>query len=172
MTPHDEQAFTEFVRERGSALLRLARLLVPDDREAEDLLQVALLRLSRHWDRNLAAPAAYVRTVLANLAKDHARRRHLVPTPADPDPDSGHRDTAPDHADAVAARAQLDHVLSSLPPRQRVTVVLRVVEGLSEVETAAVLGVAVGTVKSNLARGLEKARAALTPTPNPERTPR
>jgi DNA-directed RNA polymerase specialized sigma24 family protein len=62
MTPQEERA----------ALLRL------DDDEADDLLQVAILRLSRHWHRHLDAPDAYVRTVLANLAKDRARRRHLV----------------------------------------------------------------------------------------------
>jgi RNA polymerase sigma factor (sigma-70 family) len=67
----------------------------------------------------------------------------------------------PDHAEAIAAQAHLDQLLAAIPPRQRVTVVLRVVDGLSEAETAAVMQCSLGTVKSNLARGLLKVRTAL-----------
>jgi len=159
VTPHQERAFTEFVRANGDRLLRQARLLVPDDAEAEDLLQTALLRLARHWSRQVNAPAAYVRTTLVNLTRDRARRRHLVPVPVAPDV---HPAADPsDHAEAIAARARLDAVLRSLPPRQRITVVLRVIDGLTEAETARAMGCATGTVKSNLARGLDKVRAAM-----------
>jgi DNA-directed RNA polymerase specialized sigma24 family protein len=137
MTPPEEQAFTEFVGARGPALLRLARLLVLDDGEAEDMLQVALLRLSRRWHRNLEAPDAYVRTVLANLAKDRARRRHLVPVPVEPDP----------KAPAYAGR---DHA----------------VEGMSEAQVAAALGVSAGTVKSNVAADC---RSPMPTAPRPDR---
>lgn len=159
VTPSEEQDFTEFVRVHGDRLLRFARLLVPDPGEAEDVLQTALLRLTRHWPRHLDNPAAYARTVLVNLAKDRGRRRHLVPVPVETD--AADHAAGPDHADAVAARARLDQILAALPPRQRVTVVLRIVDGLSEAETAALMRCSVGTVKSNLARGLDKARAAL-----------
>ncbi|HEX5595440.1 MAG TPA: SigE family RNA polymerase sigma factor [Micromonosporaceae bacterium] len=162
MTPEDEQDFTEFVQDCGDRLLRLARLLVPDAVEAEDVLQTALLRLVAHWPRRLSSPEAYVRATLVNLAKDRGRRSHLVPVPTEHAPDR--LATEPDHADAIAARAQLDQLLAALPPRQRVTVVLRVVEGLSEAETAELMRCSPGTVKSNLARGLDKVRAALTPT--------
>jgi len=162
VTPAQEQAFTEFVRANGDALLRYARLLVPDNAEAEDLLQTALLRLARHWPRDLSAPTAYLRAALVNLARDRARRRHLVPVPAEPD--AGATADGSDHAEAIAARARLDAILGTLPIRQRITVVLRVIEGLSEAETAEVMGCAAGTVKSNLARGLEKVRAAIQAT--------
>lgn len=159
MTPSEEQDFTEFVRAHGDRLLRFARLLVPDVVEAEDVLQTALLRLIRHWSKQVHAPAAYVRATMVNLAKDRRRRRHLVPVPTDAGPDDQH--SGPDHAEAFAARAHLDDILAALPPRQRVTVVLRVIEGLSESETAAVMRCSPGTVKSNLARGLDKARRFL-----------
>ncbi|MEU8261920.1 SigE family RNA polymerase sigma factor [Micromonospora sp. NPDC048999] len=162
MTPSEEQDFTEFVQVHGNQLLRFARLLVPDAAEAEDVLQTALLRLVRHWPRKLDSPEAYVRAVLVNLAKDRGRRSHLVPVPTEADPDSP--EPGPDHAEAIAARTHLDQVLAGLPPRQRVTVVLRVIDGLSEAETAAVMGCSPGTVKSNLARGLDKVRAALKST--------
>jgi RNA polymerase sigma-70 factor (sigma-E family) len=159
VTPSEEQDFTEFVHAHADRLLRFARLLVPDAAEAEDLLQTALLRLTRHWSRRLDSPEAYVRATLANLAKDRGRRSHLIPVPVQADPDL--LTAGPDHAEAIAARAHLDQLLAVLPPRQRVTVVLRVVDGLSEAETAAIMQCSPGTVKSNLARGLGKVRTIL-----------
>jgi len=156
----EERAFSRFVQEHGDRLLRYARLLVPDAGEAEDALQTALLRLTRHWSSQLEAPEAYVRQTLLNLARDRGRRRHLVPRPALVEEDLAPR--SPDHAEALAARAELDALLRTLPARQRAAVVLRVVEGLSEAETAAAMGTSVGTAKSNLARGLQKIRAGLT----------
>lgn len=170
MTPCEERDFTAFVRAKGDRLLRFARLLVPDRAEAEDILQTALLRLARHWPKRLEAPEAYVRAALVNLAKDRGRRSHLVPVPTEvdtnlPDTGSDHTDAV---ADAVAAQVQLDQILATLPPRQRVTVVLRVIDDLSEAETAALMRCSPGTVKSNLARGLDKVRAALQATTTEE----
>jgi RNA polymerase sigma-70 factor (sigma-E family) len=158
MTPEQETSFGHFVAAHGDSLLRYARLLFPDRHAAEDALQTALLRLAQHWHRELKAPAGYVRTSLRNLAVDGGRRRHLVPTPSDGDLVLPHE---PDLADAYAAAQALDAVLSALPPRQRVTVVLRVIEGLSEAETAKELSCSTGTVKSNLSRGLANLRTHL-----------
>lgn len=153
----DEAGFTEFVRERGDSLTRTARLLIPDRGEAEDAVQTALLRLCRHWP--VAAPAGYVRRTLANLARDRGRRRHLVPEPV---PDSEERlRTLPDHADAHASQAYLEELVRRLPERQRTAVVLRVIEGLSEAETAATMNCSPGSVKSNLSRGLARLRELL-----------
>jgi RNA polymerase sigma factor (sigma-70 family) len=66
-----------------------------------------------------------------------------------------------DLADAVAAQAHLETLLGLLPPRQRLAVVLRVVEGYSEQETARLMRCAPGTVKSSLARGLARLREVL-----------
>jgi RNA polymerase sigma factor (sigma-70 family) len=159
MTPTDEQAFAAFVRLRGDALLRYARLLVSDPAEAEDVLQVALMRVVRHWPKRLEAPEAYVRAAILNTVKDRARRRHLVPVPAEASDHLSSDDR--DYAEAVAAGARLERLLEPLPPRQRTTVVLRVIEGLSEAETATAMECSAGTVKSNLARGLDKVREGL-----------
>lgn len=155
----EEAAFSRFVGEHGDRLLRHARLLIPDDGEAEDALQTALLRLIPHWSRQLESPETYVRRTLANLAIDRGRRRHLVAKPALVTDSIAAKH--PDHAEALAARAELDAVLGALPPRQRAAVVLRVIDGLSEAETAAAMGTSVGTAKSNLARGLQKVRELL-----------
>lgn len=159
----DAQDFSAFVRERGDGLLRFARRLIPDAGEAEDALQTALLRMTSHWPKD--DPEAYVRAALLNLAKDRARRRHLVAVPTQELLDGVETDV--DYADALAAQARLDAVLAVLPPRQRITVVLRVLEGLSESETAVAMGCSPGTVKSNLARGLDKARTALSACNSP-----
>lgn len=159
MSPEEEQQFADFVRERGDHLLRFARYLVPDASEAEDLLQAALLRLVKHWSRPLESPEAYVRTTLANLAKDRHKRSHLVAVPVEAPQERV--DESPEMLDALMAQARLDHLLGQLPERQRTTVALRVLEGLSEAETAAVMDCAVGTVKSNLARGLQRVRQVL-----------
>ena len=152
-----EREFEAFVRSHGDALLRIARRLIPDAGEAEDALQTALLRLTVHWPKE--DPSAYVRPTLVNIAKDRARRRHLVAEPTDAE----HFSTVTaGPGDAMHAQAQLDAVLATRPARQRITVVLRILEGLSEAETAQVMGCSPGTVKSNLARGLDKVRALLT----------
>lgn len=157
---HEEEQFSAFVRTKGDRLLRFARLLILDPGEAEDALQVALLRLTRHWSRAIDSPEAYVRATLVNLARDNARRRHLVPVPVD----EASRTAAEsgDHAEAHAAQARLDLLLAAVPLRQRITIVLRVIEGYNESETAGLMECSPGTVKSNLARGLDRLRAAQT----------
>lgn len=155
MNVADEQAFADFVVDRSEALLRYAALLTGDVHEAEDLLQLALLRLARRWPIRAADPTAYVRRTLTNLAYDRTRalrrtrdlERRLVP---------------PAGADAAEQQAESDVVvraLAELPRRQRLIVVLRYVEGLSEREAADAAGCSVGTVKSHASRGLERLRA-------------
>lgn len=153
----DEDGFSAFVRDHGSALLRTSRLLVRETADAEDVLQTALLRLSRRWP--VEHPQAYVRRILVNLTRDRHRRRHLVPDPYEA---IGHpSQVLPDLADAHAAQAALEHLLQALPAKQRAAVVLRVIEGLSEAEAANALNCAPGTVGSNLSRGLTRLRSLL-----------
>ena len=75
--PTVDPGFVEFVAARSAALFRTAVLIVGDRHAAEDLVQGALERAYRHWDRvaGMDAPEAYVRRILANLATDHHRRR-------------------------------------------------------------------------------------------------
>jgi RNA polymerase sigma-70 factor (sigma-E family) len=167
VTPEQERDFTAFVRAQGNALARYARLLFADAGAAEDALQTALLRVANNWPKGVDVPVAYARTALRNLALDEGRRRHLVPVPSDDQPATA---PAPDIADALVAAHVLDRVLSALPPRQRMTVVLRVIDGLSEAETAQAMRCSPGTVKSNLARGLARLRTELDTAPAAERT--
>jgi RNA polymerase sigma-70 factor (sigma-E family) len=121
-------------------------------------VQTALARAYLRWDRIRADdPTAYVRRVLFTAHADWWRRkwRHEYPTGELPE------QVAPgDHADEHAERDRLRLALAALTPRERAVVVLRFYEDLSERETAAALGIAVGTVKSSCARALTKLRTS------------
>lgn len=68
-----EQAFTRFAETGTPALLRAAYVLLGTREEAEDAVQLALLRTLQHWDRAQDAPAAYTRAVLVNVCRERWR---------------------------------------------------------------------------------------------------
>ncbi|MEY9907058.1 RNA polymerase sigma-70 factor (sigma-E family) [Catenulispora sp. MAP12-49] len=156
-----EDSFREFVEGSWSRLLRTAYLLTGDHGAAEDLVQIALMRTYRHWARIEAyeAPEAYVRRAMVNANISAWRRRkpvvHVMAEP--PEPRAGTQD----HQDAYALRDELWRVVCAMSPRMRTAFVLRYFEDLTEAEAAAVMGCAVGTVKSQIARGLAKLRTEL-----------
>ncbi len=153
-----EEQFREFVRSRAAPLHRAAYLLCGDWHLADDLVQEALAKTFRHWRRVQLAdsPDAYVRRILINEVNRHFERNRRTPTPVDLH--SRRQDPAdhsqPDASGALARRDQLLTALLALPERQRATVVLRYLEGMSEAETAAILGCSEGTVKSQTSRAL------------------
>jgi RNA polymerase sigma-70 factor (sigma-E family) len=164
-----EAAFEEFVAGSGPRLLGLAFLLTGDRGHAEDLLQVALERTARRWAALRGAPEAFTRTVITNLATDRWRRRRARAVEVYLDPPATLGGTVGgtvsgtvggDLAEAVVLRTALAAAIRALPPRQRAVLVLRYFEDLTEPETAAVLGVSVGTVKSTTSRALLRLRQA------------
>jgi len=161
-----DASFEEFVRARGSALLRTAVLLSAGSRhDAEDVLQSALERAYRHWRRIEGNPEPYVRRILVNLAINRSRRFKMIRevSMAAPPETSGQSEV-----DGVVVRSDLVRELRTLPPRQRAVLVLRYWEDLSEAESAALLGCSVGTVKSQAAKGLAKLRDRARPVEVPE----
>ncbi len=156
----DDQAredFRTYVAARSPALLRTAYLLTGNRADAEDLLQTALAKTYLAWDRirEREAVDGYVRRVMVNTQTSWWRRRKVDehPTGELPERGSGRDETADlDLHDALWT------ALATLPKRQRAMVVLRYYEDLSEAETARVLGVSVGTVKSTTSRALVKLR--------------
>ncbi len=156
----DEQArdeFRSYVVGRSAALLRTAYLLTGNRADAEDLLQTALAKTYLAWDRirDREAVDGYVRRVMVNTQTSWWRRRRVDERPTDELPErGGERDAAAD----LDLHDALWTALSALPKRQRAMVVLRYYEDLSEAETARVMGVSVGTVKSATSRALAKLR--------------
>lgn len=156
--------FAAFVRQASPALVRTAWLLTGDRTRAEDLAQQALVRTYVAWPRvRDGEPLAYARRIVANARIDdwRRRRREVLTGPRDlPDRASVSAGTADRHAD----RDALLRALATLTPRQRRIVVLRYLEGRTEAEVAADLGVSLGTVKSTASRSLRTLREALDPT--------
>jgi RNA polymerase sigma-70 factor (sigma-E family) len=149
--------FRSYVVARSGPLLRTAYLLTGSRADAEDLLQTALAKTYLSWDRirDREAVDGYVRRVMVNTQTSWWRRRKVDEHPTD---------VLPEHGGGRDSTADLDlhdalwSALALLPTRQRAMVVLRYYEDLSEAETAAVMGVTVGTVKSTTSRALAKLR--------------
>jgi RNA polymerase sigma-70 factor (sigma-E family) len=135
--------------------VRLAWHLTSDRDEAEDIAADVLAAAWEHYERGeIDNLRSYLLRAVANRSKSWLRRRYIrmrVHGTVSGD-DRGIRW----HTDALADRDEMWTALHRLPARQRITVVLRYYEGLSVEETARVLGVREGTVKSNTARGLAK----------------
>jgi RNA polymerase sigma-70 factor (sigma-E family) len=141
--------FDAYVVRSRPGLVRSAVLLGCAIDDAEDLVQVTLTRCYRHWRKVAAAdrPDAYVFRILVNVLRDRQARRwndelpteRLPETAVDADPTSG-----------LAVRA----ALAGLSKEHRDVLVLRYYSDLSERETAKVLGIPAGTVKSRTARAL------------------
>jgi len=147
-----EQEYREFAGSRAASLHRTAYLLCGDWHLADDLVQETFVQTFRHWRRVQRADNqnAYVKRILINEFNRHWQRYGGLPVA-----DNDRLDVAvPDISDEVVSRADLLRALLTLPARQRATVVLRYLEGMSERETAAVMRCSEGTVKSQTARAL------------------
>jgi RNA polymerase sigma-70 factor (sigma-E family) len=156
--PIDEQ-FREFVSNRSAALLRTAYLLTGDWANAEDLLQTALTKTYLAWRRlgTIDSVEPYARRVLVTTATSWWRRRWHGEKPTGSLPET----SGPDGADERAERDLLWRFVLGLPPRQRAVLVLRFYEDLTEAETARLLDISVGTVKSQGARAIATLRRRL-----------
>jgi RNA polymerase sigma-70 factor, ECF subfamily len=157
--PSMEEEFREFVAARSSALLRTAYLLAGDWATAEDLLQTALTKTYLAWKRlgEIEAVEPYTRRVLVNTATSWWRRRWHGERPTEVLPE---QPTPDRHQEALERDAMWQHV-RALPARQRAVLVLRFYEDLSEAQTAELLGISPGTVKSQTARALATLRKRL-----------
>ena len=138
--------FESFVLARRAALLRTAYLLTGNHHDAEDLVQSALIKVVPKWRRIKDHPEPYVRKVLARESVSRWRRRRWREVTTDVLPETMHHDST----DRIA----LLEDLRRLSPRQRAVLVLRYFDDLTEADTAAALGISVGTVKSHTRNAL------------------
>lgn len=148
-----DEAYVEFVDASRSTLLAYAWLLSGDGHVAEELVQETFVRLYVRWRKVRAGrPLAYARRTLSNLHTDRWRsRRREEPRAEVPETAYG---SDPVTTDLVRA-------LQQLSPRERECVVLRHYLDLSEKDTAATLGISVGSVKSYTSKGLAGLRPLL-----------
>jgi RNA polymerase sigma-70 factor (sigma-E family) len=156
-----EDAFCAFVAARSRALNRTAYLLTGNRSAAEDLVQTSLLKVYLAWPRirDLGVVEDYTRTVMVRTQVSFWRkgfRRELSMAEV---PDTAGAATgwaAGRGGSRIEDRDELWRALTTLGARQRAVIVLRFYEDLTEAEIARVLDCSVGTVKSQLSRGLAR----------------
>jgi RNA polymerase sigma-70 factor (ECF subfamily) len=157
----DHEAFSELTRLSIAKLYATAHLILRDSERAEDATQEALVTAWRRlatlrdpdrfdaWMRRLLVHACYHEAAKAR------RRLHMESSVR---PMTG---SSPDPGAALADQDQLARGFARLSPKQRALIVLHYYQGLPLQETADVLGIPVGTVKSRLSRATQQMRAAL-----------
>jgi RNA polymerase sigma factor (sigma-70 family) len=156
-----DRAFSSFAAAAWPGLVRLAWLIVSDDRRAEDAAQSGLAGVWAAWWRigdGMQLP--YARRAVTNAALTElrwSRRRPVTDVPVLLDFSASF-----DVAERVVRDHAMRSALSGLTPRARAVLVLRYLEDLSEAEVDGVLGVSVGTVKSTASRALVRLRDVLT----------
>ena len=153
--------FDEYVRLRGPALVRLARLIAGDPHRGEDVLQEVLTKAYPRWNSILAGgqPDVYVRKMLVNAHLSWRRRRSSGELA-----DGTASVERADRADISAEAAERDAVwrlIAGLPPKQRATIVLRYYEDLDDSAIAEILGCSPVTVRTHAMRALAALRQRL-----------
>ena len=160
--PASEAAYAAYAEKAWATLVRAAVFLGAMPHEAEDLAQTTLVRCYTGWERvsNADNRDAYVYRMLLNCLRD-ARRTRWWKDRSDQDvTDRGTTaGAAGDAAEAVAVADAVHRALDCLSKPNRDVVVLRYFVQLTEKQTADVLGVPPGTVKSRLSRSLAQLAA-------------
>jgi RNA polymerase sigma-70 factor (sigma-E family) len=146
-----EASYADFVRTCWRDLVRAAIFLGASPHEAEDLAQQTLVRCYANWQRVTDATNrdAYVYRMLLNQLRD-ARRTRWWRSRVDAAPDG----SVDDASNRVVIADAVHQALDGLSKAHRDVVVLRYFVGLTGAQTAAVLGISIGTVKSRLSRSL------------------
>lgn len=155
----DQAAFAETVRAELPRIAAVARRLLGDDAEAEDVAQETLLKLWREagrFDPSRGLLSTWLYRITTNLALDRLRARARSPittAAADQLPEPAAPPNALSGEGANGLSARVDRALQRLPERQRLALVLCHFEGLSMAEAGGIMGISVEAVESLLARG-------------------
>lgn len=158
----DERAFQLLARRHLPAMVGLARRILGNGAEAEDVAQEALLRVWTYAPRwkPLALFRTWLTRVVVNLCLDRKRRAPWVGLEvagdiADPGPNAGEKVESDERERAVAA------AIDKLPARQRSAIVLTYGEGMSNAEVAEILDTSVSAVETLLVRGKQNLRRVI-----------
>lgn len=152
----DVDTFVESMfAEHGTGLVRMVRLFVDDRNAAEDLVQEAFIRLARsaHRIEDPRKAAAYLRSIVLNLARDHNRRglvslRHRLPL-------DDRQASVEDTVVMTEEHRRVVDALRDLPRRQRDCLLLRYYDELGIDDIADTLGISRNSVKTHLTRGMK-----------------
>lgn len=159
----DKAAFAVLVGRHLPSVLAIARRMLRDEAEAEDMAQEALIRLWRNAGTVEVGPAGvrpWLRRVVANLCIDRVRAGRATEV-TDEVPETPEAPTQQRRLEQQDLAARVDRALSRLPDRQRQALVLFHYEGLSQVEVGRMLGVSDEAVESLLSRARRALKATL-----------
>jgi len=159
----DAQAFRGLVDRHLPTVLAIARRMLRDDAEAEDVAQESLLRLWRNaasLELGEGGVRPWLRRVVSNLSIDRVRaKRNTTVTDAVPE------ESEPAGQVRQMAERELglrvDAALKALPERQRLALTLFHYEGMSQIEVGETMGISDEAVESLLARARRTLKAAL-----------
>lgn len=153
-----DEDFSAFASARWAALVRSGVVLGCDLDAAQDLAQTTLLRCYTAWGKVHKADNrdGYVYRMLLNCHRDSRRRRWWGEQPTEVLPHASRNATGSDFATDIDVADALSRALGDLSQVNREVVVLRHLAQMSEQQTAEVLGIAPGTVKSRLSRALSQ----------------
>ena len=145
------------------SLVRLARLFTDDRTGAEDIVQEAFIRLYHAAERieDTEKSAAYLRSIVLNLARDHNRRGLLSLRHQDSMIDRRTPEMPEDRAVRSESQTEVIEALNRLSPRQRDCLVLRFYMDLTEKQIASTLAISPNSVKTHTQRGMAILAAAL-----------
>lgn len=159
----DPHAFAQLLGRHYDHLWHVAKRTSYTNEDAADALQEALLSAHRRAGsfRRDAAVRSWLHAIVVNACLDRIRRNKARPAVSlSVNEDNEPRDTR-DHVSEVELTLVIERALAELPPDQRTAIIAVDLEGRSTSETAALLGVPEGTVKSRCARGRKKLASAL-----------
>jgi RNA polymerase sigma-70 factor (ECF subfamily) len=159
----DAGAFRSLVDRHLSGVLAVARRMLPDDAEAEDVAQEALLRLWRSTDAlevGVQGVRPWLRRVVSNLCVDRMRSGRRL-TVVEEVPERAEPATQLSEMEARDVSHRVDAALKDLPDRQRMALTLFHYEGLSQVEVGRIMGISDEAVESLLARARRNLKEAL-----------
>jgi RNA polymerase sigma-70 factor (ECF subfamily) len=162
----DLDAFEEFFARYRSSIYRTAYGLTGDRQAAEEVLQDTFARAyqRRHTLRADVSPLPWLHRVSLNLCYSRLSRRRVTPNPIDESTEASRADDGPlpaDQAEREELRLIVRDGIAALPEKHRSVVVLYYLQRLSLQETAQVLGIQLGTVKSRLHYALRNLRSHL-----------
>jgi RNA polymerase sigma-70 factor (ECF subfamily) len=169
LTASERERFDALMLPQLNAAFTLARYLVRDHHDAEDVVQEAFLRALKHFGGFRGSGERESRAWLLTIVRNTAyswRQRHRADAQAVEFDETAHSESiaaeGPDAAlDRSAAAETLSEALDALPPELREVIVLRELQDLSYREISEVAGIPVGTVMSRLSRARARLQTAL-----------
>ncbi|WP_253777269.1 RNA polymerase sigma factor SigM [Goodfellowiella coeruleoviolacea] len=165
----DPHAFTELVRRHRDRMWAVALRTLRDPEEAADALQEAFISAFRAAAsfRAESQVTTWLHRIVVNACLDRVRRKQSKPTSPLPETGPGEPVAPRDAMAERETRLVVQDALDELPEEQRVPIIMVDIEGYSVAETAKVLNIAEGTVKSRCARGRAKLAKLLGHLRNP-----